>query len=432
MPSVQSRPIIESDGNNVALRRTIRLVKKLVTKVSNIVAEGGLVTEEVLDALGGAVVQLIGLVGYPLTYFMSLPEIFKVFTGKPLPTSLPLIFVLHIILIVYSTFVLCYMPAVGLGLSSPESIAYHVVTGLAIISYYRGVVTDPGHIPPTPEWEKENAEKKAEGLRFCSREKKWKPERAHYCSAIGRNVLKMDHYCPWLANCVGFFNQKFFLLFILYASVATGWTTVSVGHLLALSSAGLLTKANALSAAQVFFLSEGFCIASLVSLILTPFTAFHIWLVAKNKTTLEYCERANPSISYDFGLIHNFCQVFGYNPLLWFIPLNTTPGEGLQFNRRKVTDHPDGSEDEAEQKIRAQMEAQFGITPGEEDNGTCCVRRWDNNDSPLIGGNSSSWWDSFLCNCIEVNKFQEKCQVGFFNIMYGHRSSTTDEKQEHV
>ena len=164
MPTVQSRPLIESDGNNLALRRTIRLVKKLVTKVSNVIVEGGIVTEEVLDALGGAVVQLIGLIGYPITQFMGLPDIFQVFTGKPLPTALPLIFVLHIILLIYSTYVLCYMPAVGLALSSPESISFHLITGLAIIAYYRGVVTDPGHIPPSEEWNKDNVEKKAEGF----------------------------------------------------------------------------------------------------------------------------------------------------------------------------------------------------------------------------------------------------------------------------
>jgi hypothetical protein len=196
MPSVQSRPLIESDGNNVALRRIIRLLKKLVTKASNIIMEGGILTEEVLDALGSAVIQLLGLIGYPLSYCMSMPEIFEVFTGKPLPTTLPLIFVLHIILLIYSTYVLCYMPAVGLAWSSAESISFHIITGLAIISYYRGVVTDPGRIPGSPEWEKENADKKSEGLRFCSREKKWKPERTHYCSALGRNVLRMDHMCP--------------------------------------------------------------------------------------------------------------------------------------------------------------------------------------------------------------------------------------------
>lgn len=130
--------------------------------------------------------------------------------------------VITYMLILYATFVvMCViMPSShGSWLNFVNGLIFYVFATLAFSSHVRTVVTDPGAIPrgnATDEHIRKLGLRDGQVVFKCPKCVSIKPERAHHCSVCRRCIKKMDHHCPWVNNCVGENNQKYFVLFTMY------------------------------------------------------------------------------------------------------------------------------------------------------------------------------------------------------------------------
>lgn len=249
----------------------------------------------------------------------------------PLHGSLPILFVLMLLLMLYNAFVLGYMPAAGIALNSPTSMLFHAFIFLVFASFTQAIRTDPGGVPPGREWrtygspppDLRQRKHDSDEPRWCRKSESYKPDRAHFCRVMQRPVLRMDHHCPWLGNTVGHGNHKFFYLFLFYTTIACMFLGVNVLQLLVQET---------LPALNTFLLLGSGGLTLLLSVILVPFFLFHTWLLVRNMTTIEFVEKLrayreeggaefSTESAYDLGVFENVRSVLGESPLFWLLPV---------------------------------------------------------------------------------------------------------------
>ncbi|KAI4382718.1 hypothetical protein MLD38_008645 [Melastoma candidum] len=195
------------------------------------------------------------------------------------------------------------------------------------------LVMEPGQVPShyVPDVEGEEIPghepgKNVANPRRCDSCCRQKPPRCHHCRLCRSCVLKMDHHCRWINNCIGHWNYKAFFNLVLFATLASCYS--SVVFITRVYEKGWHFPGS--STANFVYVTSGLVLLGL-SLVLASFLGWHVYLIAHNLTTIEYYEgvrarwlakKSGQSYShpFDLGIYRNVLSILGPNVLLWFWP----------------------------------------------------------------------------------------------------------------
>ncbi|XP_042600434.1 palmitoyltransferase ZDHHC7-like [Cyprinus carpio] len=250
-------------------------------------------------------------------------------------------------LVMYAEFVVNFvmlLPSKSFWYSLINGVAFNFLAVLALTSHLRTMLTDPGAVPKgnaTKEYMESLQLKPGEVIYKCPKCCSIKPERAHHCSICKRCIRKMDHHCPWVNNCVGENNQRFFVLFTMYIA------SISL-HALCLSGFHFFTcvrvqwnECSDFSPPVAVLLMIFLCLEALLFLTFTAVMfGTQIHSICNDETEIERLKNEKPALGSGRVRWDGMRAVFGGSPsLLWFNPF-----AGLRFRVLMVGARKNGAE----------------------------------------------------------------------------------------
>lgn len=217
-----------------------------------------------------------------------------------------------------------------LGIDTVEDATPHFASGLGnrLRNYERVSSGDPGH------------------FKICKKCDRIRPPRTHHCSVCQHCILRYDHHCPWIYNCVGEGNYRFFYLFLLWtALVDIFFILVAYSRFLVVlnASTGTSIEDSLISPRDRGMVIMAFVVAAAVALGLLAFLGFHTYLILTNQTTMEWATsggendedlrktgrfRRNP---YDLGRRRNWKQILGESSFWYFSWLRSSINEQMHI-----------------------------------------------------------------------------------------------------